>query len=137
MDTKGWEAAFHRLRLCYPSFAALGRDLGYDKNHVQQVAKSLDNASENFKVACKRHMRRLKEEHVVAGEVATMALQAIERIREGEMVDEQVEAMRHRLQEKTDELLHESLTEGQAIVAGGLSAVGVVAAVVIYRHTRE
>jgi hypothetical protein len=107
MDTKGWEAAFHRLRLSYPSFAALGRDLGYSKNDVQQVAKSLGNASEPFKLACKRHMRRLKEEHVVAGEVAAMALQAIERIREGEMADEQVEAMRQRLQQKTDALLHD------------------------------
>jgi len=107
MDTQGWKAAFNRLRLSYPSYAALGRDLGYSKNDVQQVAKSLDNASENFKVACKNHMQRLKEEHVVASEVAAMALQAIERIREGDMEDDQVEAMRQRLQQKTDALLHE------------------------------
>lgn len=107
MDTDGWESTFYRLRLSYPSLAALGRNIGYTKPHVRRVAQDPGNASDNFKIACKRHMQRLKKEHVVAGEVATMAIQAIERIREGEMEDEQVEAMRHRVQEKTDELLHE------------------------------
>jgi len=107
MDTDGWKAAFNRLRLSYPSYAALGRDLGYHRNEVQQVADDPCEATIPFKKACKRHLRRLRHEHVAAGEVAAMALQAIERIREGEMEDEQVEAMRHRLQEKTDALLHE------------------------------
>lgn len=107
MDTDGWEAAFHRLRLSYPSYAALGRDLGYHRNQVQQVAKSLANATEPFKKDCLRLKRKLASEHVAAGEVAAMALQAIERIREGDMEDEQVEAMRHRLQKKTDALLHD------------------------------